>query len=180
MSPQLESFFFFIVTPIVYGSDSSLLPLFQLPGEQSTFKKIFRIDPGPEAEINFLLKQALTKAPLIAFAVAMENWRWEVFRGNVKQPEYNARWWEYVERFQGLAPPTSARTTHTEEYFDPGMKFHVSANMPYARYFLATFMQFQFHEAYCRIKGHAGPLHKCQVYNVKAVGRVLRYLARGN
>ena len=126
---------------------------------------------APEAELNFLLKQALVKVPLFAFAMAMEDWRWKVFQGKINHSEYNSQWWENVESFQGLTPPRSRTSDH---YFDPGMKFHVSANMPYIRYFLATLVQFQFHEAYCRMKGHSGPLYKCQVYNSKRVGQVLK------
>ena len=34
--------------------------------------------------------------------------------------------------------------------FDPGAKYHVPDNTPYARYFLAAILQFQFHRAWRR------------------------------
>ena len=44
----------------------------------------------------------------------------------------------------------------SEADFDPGAKYHVAANVPYARYFLADILQFQFHRALsrdCRLHG---------------------------
>ena len=57
--------------------------------------------------------------------------------------------------------------------FDPGAKYHVPANTPYARYFLATILQFQFHRALCRIAGFEGPIHRCSIYGNKAAGERL-------
>jgi peptidyl-dipeptidase A len=54
--------------------------------------------------------------------------------------------------------------------FDPGAKYHVPANVPYMRYFLAAVLQFQFHRALCKIAGHTGPLDECSIYGNKAAG----------
>ena len=40
------------------------------------------------------------------------------------------------------------------------MKYHVAGNVPYARYFLAAVLQFQFHRALCRAAAYEGPLHR--------------------
>ena len=61
----------------------------------------------------------------------------------------------------------------SESDFDPGAKYHVPANTPYSRYFLAHILQFQFHRAMCREAGHKGPLHTCSIYDNKAVGAKL-------
>ena len=46
----------------------------------------------------------------------------------------------------------------TEEDFDPGAKYHVPANVPYTRYFLADILQFQFHRALAQAAaGCSGP-----------------------
>jgi peptidyl-dipeptidase A len=42
--------------------------------------------------------------------------------------------------------------------------------VPYTRYFLAHILQFQFHKAACDQAGWTGPLHRCSIYNNKAVG----------
>ena len=58
--------------------------------------------------------------------------------------------------------------------FDPGAKYHIAANVPYARYFLSFVMQFQFHRALCREAGYTGPLNRCSIYGNKAAGEKLK------
>ena len=60
-----------------------------------------------------------------------------------------------------------------ETQFDPGAKYHVAASMPYARYFLARVLQFQFYQAACKQAGWKGPLHRCSFYGNKEVGAKL-------
>ncbi|MGH9391256.1 MAG: M2 family metallopeptidase, partial [Vicinamibacteria bacterium] len=48
------------------------------------------------------------------------------------------------------------------------------ANTPYARYFLADILQFQFHRALCRQAGYQGPLHLCSIYGNQEVGARFR------
>ncbi len=56
----------------------------------------------------------------------------------------------------------------------------MAANTPYARYFIAFILQFQFHRALCRQAGFQGPLHRCSVYGNKEVGaRLKRMLEMG-
>jgi hypothetical protein len=64
--------------------------------------------------------------------------------------------------------------------FDAGAKYHVAADVPYARYFLADMLQFQFHRALCREAGYTGPLHRCSIYdNPKAGAKLRQMLAMG-
>lgn len=64
--------------------------------------------------------------------------------------------------------------------FDPGAKFHVADNTPYARYFLAEIYEFQFYRAACRLADWKGPLNRCSIYRNKAVGaRLAAMLALG-
>ena len=52
--------------------------------------------------------------------------------------------------------------------------------MPYARYFLARILQFQFHRALCQAAGYKGPLHRCSIYGNKEAGaRLDKMLAMG-
>jgi peptidyl-dipeptidase A len=60
------------------------------------------------------------------------------------------------------------------DFFDAGAKYHVPANVPYTRYFLARILQFQFHKALCAAAGHTGPLHECSIYGKTAAGDKLR------
>ena len=73
----------------------------------------------------------------------IDKWRWGVFSGQIPPADYNKAWWDLRREYQGIAPPVERR----EADFDPGAKYHVAANVPYARYFLAAVLQFQFHRA---------------------------------
>ncbi|HSS44944.1 MAG TPA: M2 family metallopeptidase, partial [Thermoanaerobaculia bacterium] len=64
-------------------------------------------------------------------------------------------------------------SSRTEQDFDPAAKYHVAANVPYTRYFLADILQFQFHRALARAAGCAGPLHRCSIYGNREAGRKL-------
>jgi peptidyl-dipeptidase A len=87
----------------------------------------------------------------------------------VKPSEYNAAWWALRRKYQGVDAPVP----RSEADFDPGAKYHVPANVPYTRYFLARVYQFQFHRALCKAAGHDGPLHTCSIYGNKEAGRRL-------
>ena len=99
-----------------------------------------------------------------------------MFSGDIRPEDYNKAWWELRARYQGVAAPVA----RSEADFDPGAKYHVPANYPYTRYFLARILQFQFHRALCEAAGQRGPLHRCSIYGSKAAGeRLQRTLAMG-
>ena len=79
---------------------------------------------------------------------------------------YNKAWVDLKLRYQGITPPVE----RSEADFDPGAKFHIPGNTPYARYFLARMLQFQFYKAACDMSGWKGPLHRCSFYGNKEVG----------
>jgi peptidyl-dipeptidase A len=62
----------------------------------------------------------------------------------------------------------------SEADFDPGAKYHVPANVPYTRYFLAHILQFQLHRSLCRTAGYQGPLNRCSIYGNKEAGARLQ------
>ena len=130
------------------------------------------LDAPPQDEpavINRQLKVALDKVAFLPFGKLVDQWRWAVFSGRVPPERYNEAWWQLRRRYQGVDAPVG----RTEADFDPGAKYHVPANVPYARYFLARILQFQFHAALCRAAGHEGPLHACSIYGNRAAGRRL-------
>jgi peptidyl-dipeptidase A len=132
--------------------------------------------PRTEGDIALLLGRALDKVAFLPFGLLIDQWRWKVFSGEVKPADYNKAWWDLRLKYQGIAPPLP----RTEADFDPGAKYHVPANVPYTRYFLAHVLQFQFHRALCRAAGVGGPLHRCSVYDNKEAGRRLdKMLAMG-
>ena len=134
-------------------------------------KKIGLIDTVPPAsgDTDYLLQQALEKVAFLPFGLVIDKWRWEVFSGQVKPAQYNRAWWDLREKYQGVAPPVA----RTEADFDPGAKYHVPANVPYMRYFLARIYQFQFQRALCKEAGVDGPLHRCSIYGNKQAGAKL-------
>lgn len=135
-------------------------------------KRVGLIDkvPGSEGDIDLLLRRALEKIAFIPFGYMVDQWRWKVFAGEVGPKDYDKLWWDLRARYQGIARPEPAEAGG----FDAGAKYHVAANVPYARYFLADILQFQFHRALCRTAGYTGPLHRCSIYGNKAAGEKLR------
>lgn len=132
--------------------------------------------PDASADTGLLLKSALAKVSFLPFGYLVDQWRWKVFSGEVGPGDYNKAWWDLRTKYQGIVPPNA----RSEQDFDAGAKYHVAANTPYARYFLAAILQFQFHRAMCRQAGFQGPLHRCSVYNNKEVGvRLKKMLEMG-
>ncbi len=131
-------------------------------------KKIGLIETVPPAsgDIDYLLQQALEKVAFLPFGLLVDKWRWEVFSGQIKPADYNKAWWDLRLKYQGIVPPVA----RTEADFDPGAKAHVPGNVPYARYFLARILQFQFQRALCKDIGYTGPLHRCSIYGNKEAG----------
>ena len=141
-------------------------------------KKIGMIKKVPDAsgDIPLLLSRALEKLSFLPFGLIIDQWRWSVFNGQVKPDAYNTAWWDLRTKYQGIAAPTK----RGEEFFDPGAKYHVPNNTPYARYFLAAVLQFQFHRALAKTAGCKTPLHRCSIYNNKEAGeRLKKALAMG-
>ena len=129
-----------------------------------------QVGVGDQALIDELLYTALDKVAFLPFAIVIDKWRWEVFAGKVGPADWTARWWELRRAYQGVAPPVARVAAD----FDPGAKYHVPANTPYLRYFLATILQFQFHRALCRAAGQDGPLYACSIHGSKEAGRRLQ------
>jgi peptidyl-dipeptidase A len=126
-------------------------------------------EPSGAADIALLLREALDKVAFLPFGLLIDKWRWEVFAGHTRPEEYNERWWALRLEYQGIAPPLARNAAD----FDAGAKYHIASNVPYARYFLARILQFQFHRSLCRIAGLEGPLHRCSIYGNTAAGQRL-------
>ena len=127
-------------------------------------------------DVGLLLRQALDKVVFLPFGLLVDQWRWQVFSGDIPPDRYNTTWWELRQQYQGIRPPV----VRSENDFDPGAKYHVPSNTPYTRYFLSHILQFQFHRALCDAAGFEGPLHRCSIYgNTVAGERLAQMLAMG-
>ncbi len=130
----------------------------------------------PSDDLALLMHKALEKIAFLPFGLLIDQWRWGVFSGQITPANYNKAWWDLREKYQGVAAPVA----RSENDFDPGAKYHVPGNVPYARYFLADVLQFQFHRGLCKSIGYQGPLHRCSIYNNKEAGeRLNKMLSMG-
>ncbi|MCZ6507242.1 MAG: M2 family metallopeptidase, partial [Acidobacteria bacterium] len=123
--------------------------------------------PDSSADLGVLMRMALDKVAFLPFGLLVDQWRWKVFSGEIAPDAYNEGWWDLRQRYQGVVAPVA----RSEADFDPGAKYHVPANTPYTRYFLAHILQFQLHRSLCAVAGYEGPLHSCSIYGNEEAGR---------
>jgi len=123
----------------------------------------------PSRDVGLLMNRALDKIAFLPFGLLVDQWRWQVFSGQVPAGQYNKAWWNLRLKYQGVAPPSP----RGEEFFDAGAKYHVPDNTPYTRYFLADILQFQFHRALAKAAGCTLPLHRCSIYESREAGKRL-------
>ncbi|CAL1685998.1 unnamed protein product [Lasius platythorax] len=135
------------------------------------------------ADINYLFSLAMEKLVMLPFSIAMDRWRWDVARGYVNREEYNCHWHRLMEQYAGTKPPV----LRSEDDFDPGAKYHIPANIPYIRNFVAGVLQFQLYRALCQAAGQRfidnprRPLHRCDFYRNPEAGGILgRLMEKGS
>jgi len=159
------------------GFHEALGDLIALSVTPSYLKQVDLLDEAPPGYLNPLMKRALDKIAFLPWGLMVDKWRWKVFDGRIPADEYNQAWWDLRERYQGVKAPVK----RTENDFDPGAKYHIPANVPYTRYFLAAILQFQFHRALCRqVVKFEGPLHECSIYGNKEAGdRIMKMMKMG-
>ncbi len=125
--------------------------------------------PDASGDIALLMKRALEGIAFMPFGLLVDQWRWQVFAGEVGPEAYNELWWQLREEYQGVKAPNE----RPANAFDAGAKYHVPGNTPYTRYFLARILQFQFQRSLCDIAGDEGPVHRCSIYGNKQAGERL-------
>lgn len=126
--------------------------------------------PDPGKDIGLLLRRALDKVAFLPFGLLVDQWRWKVFRGEITPEQFNRAWWDLRLKYQGMAAPSE----RPAGAFDAGAKYHVPANVPYTRYFLAHLLQFQFHKALSETAACKEPLHRCSIYGNREAGARLK------
>jgi peptidyl-dipeptidase A len=126
--------------------------------------------PSADKDTGLLLRQAMDKVAFLPFGLLVDKWRWGVFNGSIKPDQYQSAWDALRLQYQGIKPPVARDASR----FDAGAKYHIPANTPYMRYFLARLLQFQFYQAACKQAGWTGPLHRCSFYGNKDVGAKLQ------
>ena len=120
----------------------------------------------------FLLDNALSHSvPFIAWSSGtMTHWEADVYAKNLPPEQWNARWWDYVKKFQGIEPPA----VRGEEFCDAATKTHINDNPAYYySYAIATVLKFQLHDHIAR-KILKQPPQRCSYAGNKEIGKFLR------
>ncbi|HEY0080300.1 MAG TPA: M2 family metallopeptidase [Pyrinomonadaceae bacterium] len=131
-----------------------------------------------DAKINqtdALLKEALNFVVFIPFSTGtMPGFEYELYEKRLPPEQYNARWWDIVRRYQGIAPPVA----RGEEFCDACTKTHINDDpAQYYDYALSTVILFQLHDHIARKILKQDP-HATNYYGSRAVGDFLRDIMR--
>ncbi len=121
------------------------------------------------------LKEALNLVVVMPFgAGVMPHWEHDVYANNLPADQFNARWWEYVRKYQGIVPPTP----RDESTCDACTKTHITDDpAQYYDYALSTALLVQLHLHIARDILHQDP-HDTDYYGSKATGDFLRSIMR--
>lgn len=121
------------------------------------------------------LKEALNLVVVMPFAAGvMTHWEHDLYATNLQPDQYNARWWEYVRKYQGIVPPEA----RGEQWCDACTKTHISDDpAQYYDYALSTALLVQLHLHIAKEILHQDP-HDTDYYGSRATGDFLRSLMR--
>lgn len=121
--------------------------------------------------IQWLLNQALEFVVFMPFgAGTMTHFEYDLYEKNLDPKTYNKVWWDYVKKFQGIAPPTE----RGEEYTDAATKTHINDDpAQYYDYAVSSLILFQLHNHIAKNILHQDPT-SCNYKDNKAVGDFLR------
>ncbi|MCP5113560.1 MAG: M2 family metallopeptidase, partial [bacterium] len=127
-------------------------------------------------QTEWLLNEALDNAVVFVpwSAGVMTRFEHDLYEENLPRDEFNRRWWELVEQYQGIVPPTE----RGERFCDGCTKTHV-INDPaqYYDYALAYLIKFQLHDYISREILKQDP-HRANYYGNREVGRWLMEIMR--
>lgn len=118
-----------------------------------------------------LLKEALDHVISIPWAAGtMTRFEAALYMDPLPAEQFNQRWWELVERYQGVAPPEP----RGEEYADALSKTHISNDAAqYYDYAISRALLFQMHDHIARNILQQDP-HETNYWGSAAVGDFLR------
>lgn len=165
-----DAFFLAMMTPMHLNRLTLINDNLLFPSKSNSF------------DIELLMMMAFLKLPDIPFGFAFERFRYDLFAGHVSGEQANENFWKLTQKYQKISPSSSF---DRRQLFDASAKFHLAANVPYARYFFANIVQFQVMKSLCMktVYGSANisetaqtpmPLHKCDIYGSKRVGNLLK------
>lgn len=128
-------------------------------------------------QTQWLLNDALASSSVVFIPFAagtMSHFEHDLYELNLPKDQYNARWWQYVEFYQGIVPPAP----RGEEYCDAATKTHIIDDpAQYYDYALSCVLKFQLHDYIARRILQQDP-RLCSYYGNKEVGDLLRAIMR--
>ena len=131
-------------------------------------------DPDPA---GWLLQSALDSVVFLPFAAGtMTHFEHDLYEGELPASEWQARWWQYVARFQGVQAPKA----RGDELCDACTKTHINDDpAQYYDYALASLIKFQLHDHICT-QILKQDVRACDYSGSQEVGRFLqKILAKG-
>lgn len=94
-------------------------------------------------EVKSLMKEAMNSVVFMFFSCGtMSHFERDLYVNNLPVDQFNAKWWEYVKKYQGIVPPTE----RGEEYCDAATKTHINDDAAqYYDYALSYVLLYQLH-----------------------------------
>jgi peptidyl-dipeptidase A len=122
-----------------------------------------------------LMREALQYVPFIPWSTGtMTRFEHDLYSNNLPEAEFNARWWQYARKYQGIVPPTQRGS----EGCDACTKTHVIDDAAqYYDYALSYVLLFQLHDHISRKILKQDP-RSTNYYGSKEVGAFLRDIMR--
>ncbi|MDQ4139396.1 MAG: M2 family metallopeptidase, partial [Bacteroidota bacterium] len=121
-------------------------------------------------QVQSLLKEALNYVVFIPFASGvMSEFEHDLYAKNLAPIDFNKRWWELAQQYQGIVPPNQ----RTDKYADAATKTHINDDpAQYYDYALSYVILFQLHDHIANKILKQDP-HATNYYGNKEVGKFL-------
>lgn len=125
----------------------------------------------------WLLADAMNSVVFLPFAAGtMAHFERDLYEEELPPDQFNARWWDYVRRYQGVEPPSQ----RGEDLCDACTKTHINDDPAgYYDYALASVIRFQLHDHIARKILKKDPRDASYYGNAEAGAFIQRILALG-
>jgi peptidyl-dipeptidase A len=126
-------------------------------------------------DTQWLLNLALDQVVFMPWSAGVTGaWEHDFYEENLPADQLNRRWWDYVAKYQGVAPPEA----RGEEYCDAATKTHINDDpAQYYKYAIAFAIKWQLHMHICKNILRQDP-HHANYYGNKEAGEFLLKLMR--
>ncbi|NQZ80368.1 MAG: M2 family metallopeptidase [Colwellia sp.] len=126
--------------------------------------------PDESADLGYLMQLALNTVASMPYKLAVNKWQKEIASGEISPKEYNNRWWQLREHYQGITAPVD----RDNNAFDAGAIPAIIHNQNQAGSFIGEILGFQFYQSLCEAAGNKNTLSRCSFYGSKDVGKKLQ------